>query len=69
MVKIHDKLTKQLYGRTQQEARAIGVCVKCGNPPTPFKDMYDERNYNISTLCGECYRYIFKEAFYENYDR
>ena len=46
---------------TPRDARARGVCAKCGKPATPIDDLIAFDEYLISALCEPCQATIFVE--------
>ena len=49
------------YRLTRTEAIRRGLCVKCGELASKFKDELSQKEYSISGLCQKCQDSYFKE--------
>ena len=54
MMNFLDTIALKAFGRTATDAKAQGICVKCGEPATSFRDGLSEREYEISVFCQKC---------------
>lgn len=64
-----DALAKDIFGRTQTDARADGICVKCGSgkmKPEDFKDDLSRREAKITQFCQSCQDNF--EAYFDEED-
>jgi len=52
-MKWKDSVTLRAWGRLQEDAKQRGICLRCGEKPE-FKDEYEQRSYNLFTLCPKC---------------
>jgi len=57
-----DKLTKDIFGMTKQEAQKDGICIRCNQKAEPkCHSAAGLREYQISGLCEECFDDICSE--------
>ena len=57
-----NRLAKELYGKTVDEAAESGLCIQCGE--FALENCYSEkgrREYKISGICEKCFDGITKE--------
>jgi hypothetical protein len=53
-----DDLAFSIYGMTEAEAHAKGVCIECKKPPV-FTSELGPKEYEISGLCDACWDAMF----------
>ena len=53
---VKDSMSRELYGRTKEEAVGTGICVSCKKPGIPnCYSSAGRKEYNISGLCELCF--------------
>jgi len=60
---LKDELSKDLYGKTTDQAIDSGLCIQCNQPAIPIR-CYSEagiKEFYISGLCEICFDEITKE--------
>ena len=59
---LKDKLAKDLFGQTKDEATQTGLCIDCGEDAEA--NSYSEagrKEYHISGICEKCFDGMFEE--------
>lgn len=54
MTRAADAMARHLWGRSPDEARATGTCVRCARPVGELA-ADDAREYELSALCPACW--------------
>lgn len=54
-----DRLGRKLFDMTVDEARALGVCIRCRrDAPRAFWTKLDHNEWQLSGLCPQCFTAI-----------